>query len=80
MSTTFGVKIDKSYIKYDLFLDTDDDMVEVAMRGNGTGIRFINSLATILSDDTKVVPLDNSAQGIHTIGDIKREINKQNNN
>ena len=59
MSTTFGVKV-------------KDDYVEVAFRSNG--MRFINALAHLLPDDTPVIPLDNTAQGVHTIGDVKREI------
>jgi uncharacterized protein (DUF1499 family) len=59
MSTTFGVKV-------------KDDYVEVAFRSNG--MRFINALAHLLPDDTPVIPLDNTAQGVHTIGDVKREV------
>jgi len=59
MSTTFGVKV-------------KDDIVEVAFRSNG--MRFINALAHLLPDDTLVIPLDNTAQGVYTIGDVKREI------
>ena len=59
MSTTFGVKV-------------KDDYVEVAFRSNG--MRFINALAHLLPDDTPVIPLDNTAQGVHTIGDVKRKI------
>jgi hypothetical protein len=61
MSTTFGVKV-------------KDNVVEVAFRSNG--IRFINELAELLPDDTPVIPLDNTPQGIHTIGDVKKEIEK----
>ena len=61
MSTTFGVKV-------------KDDYVEVAFRSNG--MRFINELAELLPDNTLVIPLDNTAQGVYTIGDIKREIRK----
>ena len=49
-----------------------DDIVEVAFRSNG--MRFINALAHLLPDDTLVIPLDNTAQGVHTIGDIKEQI------
>lgn len=63
MSTTFGVKV-------------KDNMVEVAFR-NGNGMRFINELAELLPDDTPVIPLDNTAQGIYTIGDIKNHILNQ---
>ena len=59
MSTTFGVKV-------------KDNIVEVAFRSNG--MRFINALAHLLPDDTLVIPLDNTAQGVYTIGDIKRKI------
>ena len=59
MSTTFGVEI-------------KDNVVEVAFRSNG--MRFINELAHLLPDDTPVIPLDNTAQGVYTIGDVKREI------
>jgi|MGYP003981693953 hypothetical protein len=61
MSTTFGVKV-------------KDNVVEVAFRSNG--IRFINELAELLPDDTPVIPLDNTAQGVYTIGDVKKEIEK----
>ena len=61
MSTTFGVEIG------------EDDYVEVARRVRG-GIHWTNELAPFLQDDIKVEPLDNSAQGIYTIGDIKKKI------
>jgi len=62
MSTTFGVKI-------------QTEIVEVAFRSNG--IRFTNKLAWLLPDDTKVLALDNTEQGIFTIKDIKDAINKR---
>ena len=61
MSTTFGVK-------------TKNNIVEVAFRSNG--MRFINELAELLPDDTPVIPLDNTSQGVYTIGDVKKEIDK----
>lgn len=63
MSTTFGVVIPNR---------ENEEPIEVAFRSNG--IRFTNPLAELLSDETPVVPLDNTAQGIYTIGDIKKEI------
>ena len=60
MSTTFGVDI------------ASGDIIEVAFRSNG--MRFINVLAPLLPEDTPVVALDNTPQGIYTIGDIKRAI------
>lgn len=68
MSTTFGVKIPNV-----------EEIQEIAFRSNGiywSGKHgFI--LAQVLSDETPVIPLDNSAQGIDTLGDIKREILEQ---
>ena len=64
MSTTFGVAIKNN--------NKIEDMVEVAFRSNG--MRFTNPLAQLLPDETPVIALDNSQQGVHTIGDIKKEI------
>ena len=65
MSTTFGVKIKEN--------DTGmGDIIEVAFRSNG--MRFINKLAHLLPDETPVIALDNSQQGVYTIGDIKKAI------
>ena len=65
MSTTFGVEIKGS----DKVVATT---IEVAFRSNG--MRFINKIAHLLPDDTPVIAMDNSQQGIHTIGDIKKAI------
>ena len=62
MSTKFAV------------IDKDNQFIEVALRSGGT-IRWINDLAPMLPDDVEVIPVDNSAQGINTIGDIKDAIN-----
>ena len=66
MSTTFGVEI-KNIIGI-------EKVVEVAFRSNG--MRFINPLAHLLPDDTPVIALDNTSQGVYTIGDIKVAITK----
>ena len=60
MSTTFGIRIPTS------------EVIEVAIRSGG--VRWKNPLAHLLPDETKVEPLDNTAQGIYTIGDIKKAI------
>jgi len=65
MSTTFGVNIKNG---------DQDEVVEVAFRSNG--MRFTNALAHLLPDDTPVIALDNSQQGVYTIGDIKVAIEK----
>lgn len=64
MSTTFGV-ITKS-----------GEKIPVARRV-GESIFFTNELAELLPKKTKVVPLDNTAQGIYTIGDIRNAIKEQ---
>ena len=64
MSTTFGVAIKNN--------NKIEDVVEVAFRSNG--MRFTNTLAQLLPDETPVIALTNSQQGVHTIGDIKEQI------
>jgi hypothetical protein len=68
MSTTFGI-ITKS---------GDERLVARRVGGkNGAEMWFTDELAEMLPNDTPVEPLDNSAQGIHTIGDIKNHILNQ---
>jgi len=78
MSTTFGVNI--SEIEIEIKLNEYDELPEdvhlnifepVAIRSYSS-IYFSNSIAHLLPDETPVYPLDNSAQGIFTIGDIKK--------
>jgi len=67
MSTTFGVKIPST-----------GEVEPIARRvgiGNGeVDIYFTNVLAEMLPDNIKVVAIDNSNQGIYTIGDIKNHL------
>jgi hypothetical protein len=75
MSTTFGIPrepIDIElgdedgvyyYINTDIF-----DKVWFRSRRNS---RWLSDLAKLLPDDTRVYALDNSQQGVYTIGDIK---------
>lgn len=81
MSTTFGILI-KSSILDNPYMDVTDRYTEhdnntllipIAFRSNG--IRFINPIAHLLPEETEVYPMDNSAQGINCIGDIKKQIN-----
>jgi len=78
MSTVFGIyKLKENIELVDDCLPEnydDDNFIEVAFRGN-RGLSWRNELAEFIRDDVKVYPLDNSAQGVYTIGDIKREIN-----
>lgn len=63
MSTTFGVEIPST-----------GEIKPVARRigmGNGEAdVFFTEPLAELLPHKLRVVPMDNSAQGINTIGDI----------
>ena len=61
MSTTFGIRIQET-----------GEVLEVAFRTHY--MRWKNPLAHLLPDRTKVEPLDNTAQGIYTIGDIRKAI------
>jgi len=80
MSTTFGIFKSGGHIvlneddcipdRYDL-----DDFEPIAFRSNG-GMRWLNSLAKHLPPDTRVYPLDNTPQGVYTIGDVIREVEK----
>lgn len=70
MSTTFTVKV-PSIKTYE---DGEEIEVEVAFRSNG--VRWLDPLAQLLPDDTEVIAVDNSPQGIYTIGDIRKKINE----
>lgn len=63
MSTTFGVKIPQT-----------NELKAIAFRSSNE-IKWLNALGPLLPDDTKVIPMDNSSQGIYTIGDIKQAVN-----
>ena len=69
MSTTFGV-----------YIPSIDEVKPIARRrgiGNGkVHVWFTNEVAELLDDDTPVVAIDNSNQGIWTIGGLKARINK----
>lgn len=65
MSTTFGVKIPST-----------GEIKEVAFRGNSGGIWWKKEICELLPDELEVIPMDNDAQGIYTIGDIKMKLKK----
>lgn len=82
MSTTFGVFVKDGKLvnceinEFDVFVHPEDDLevIEIAFRGNSGYVRWKNELAQFLPTDTKVYALDNSQQGIYTIGDIIKQI------
>lgn len=87
MSTTFGVykgeyeiELEDDMLPSSFFYDDDtidEEFIKVALIGNyKPTTRWLNDLAPYLSDDTKIYPLDNSAQGIFTIGDFRKLLNE----
>lgn len=66
MSTTYGVKAPS------LYDDKEFEDIEVAFRSRY--VTWKHPLAQLLPDDLEVIPLDNTAQGIYTIGDIRKAI------
>ena len=66
MSTKFGVLVDGKY-------------EEVAFRGNySRGTRWLNPIAKLLPDETELAALDNTPQGIYTIGEFKEALKHDN--
>lgn len=78
MSTTFGIP--QRQVELTRLIDENGDLHDyidtsffekVFFRSMHNG-RWMNSLASRLPDNTLVFPLDNSAQGIYTIGDARK--------
>ena len=64
MGTTFAVEI-------------ESQIIPIAKRVNNGGIisiYFINSIAPLLPEATEVIAVNNTNQGIRTVGDIKKLI------
>jgi hypothetical protein len=81
MSTNFGIPKQELPIElgdengiFDYI--NEDFFYEVAHRSNNGKFTLIGSSAKY-TNQTRVYALDNSQQGINTIGDIKREIETQ---
>ena len=86
MSTLFGIHREGKKIE---LIDDDlpeeyfqngrirDEFIKVAHRGNFGRIVWDNEVAQFLDDGILVYPFDNTAQGIYTIGDLKKEFNEQ---
>ena len=78
MSTTFGIP--QRQVELTRLIDEDGDLhdyidtsfFEKVFFRSMHNSRWMNSLANRLPDNTLVFPLDNTAQGIYTIGDIKK--------
>jgi hypothetical protein len=82
MSTKFGIpqrKIDSKLITDEdgeLFDYIDTSFFgEVFFRANTNGYsRWLNPIAELLPDETVIYALDNTRQGIHTIGDAREHL------
>ena len=83
MSTTFGIP--QRQVELSRLIDENGDLhdyidtsfFEKVFFRTMHNSRWMNSLASRLPDDTLVFPLDNTAQGIYTIGDIKKYLNPE---
>ena len=84
MSTTFGIP--QRQVDLSKLIDEDNELYDyidtsffekVFFRGGYS--RWLNPLSSRLSDDTRIFPLDNSAQGIYTIGDARKFLKEKEN-
>lgn len=85
MSTIYAVYIGKKdvVLEDDMISnlnedDLDNDFVDVAFQYNDGEFIFKNPLAKFLPDSLPVYSMDNTQQGIYTIGDIKKVIMENN--
>jgi hypothetical protein len=79
MSTIFGIpkrEVDIELGDENGIFDyiNEDFFIDVAFRENGGKMIWLNLIDRVLPNSIKVYALDNSQQGIYTIGDIKNEI------
>ena len=84
MSTTFGIP--QRQVELSKLVDENGDLHDyidtsffekVFFRGGYS--RWLNPLSSRLSDDIRIFPLDNSAQGIYTIGDARKFLKEKEN-
>ena len=85
MSTTFGIPQRQVELNIlvnefgDLHDYIDTSFFEKVFFRSSKNSRWMNSLANRLPDNTLVFPLDNTAQGIYTIGDLKKFLKEKEN-
>ena len=87
MSTTFAIPIKRINLEdlNQIELGNEDGVFEYISRGyfeeawfrSMGNCRWLNPLAVLLPDETRVYAMDNTQQGVFTIGDIKRIMEKQ---
>ena len=85
MSTKFGILTQN--IEHDKLVDEDGDLLDYISRDifepiffRGVNTRWLTAVGEYLPDDMKVYALDNTQQGIFTIGDIKKFIKENETN
>jgi Tfp pilus assembly protein PilN len=75
MSTTFGIPKEPIEIELGdedgIYYYINPDIFEKVFFRTMYNSRWLNDLAKSLPDKTKVYALDNTQQGVYTIGDIK---------
>jgi hypothetical protein len=75
MSTTFGIPKEPIDIELGdadgIYYYINPDIFEKVFFRRCGNSRWLNDLAKSLPDETKVYALDNTQQGVYTIGDIK---------
>jgi hypothetical protein len=76
MSTTFGIPKEPIDIELGdadgIFYYINPDIFEKVFFRTMNNSRWLNDLAKSLPNETKVYALDNTQQGVYTIGDIKQ--------
>jgi hypothetical protein len=84
MSTKFGILTQN--IDHEKLVDEDGDLLDYISRDifepiffRGINTRWLSAVGVYLPDDMKVYALDNTQQGIFTIGDIKKFLNDETN-
>ena len=84
MSTKFGILTQN--IDHEKLVDEDGDLLDYISRDifepiffRGINTRWLSAVGVYLPDDMKVYALDNTQQGIFTIGDIKKFLDNETN-
>jgi hypothetical protein len=82
MSTTFGIL--SIQVEHDKLVDEDGDLLEYISSGifepvffRGNNSRWLNNVGPYLPNELKVYAIDNTQQGIFTIGDIIKFIEEK---
>ena len=85
MSTKFGILTEQ--VDHEKLVDEDGDLLDYISTSifepvffRGTNSRWLTVLGEYLPDDMKVYALDNTQQGIFTVGDIKKFIKENETN